>query len=201
MVRNRREDVVEVALGVLDRYGLGDLTVRRLATELGVQPSALYHHFASKQLLLAAVAEAVLERGPRHPRPSSWEGAARAVCTELRDALLSVRDGAEVVATVHAFGLGAGRPYAELVDTLSRTGGDPELIRAGARALLYFVFGHAGDEQTQLQAGSAGVITTDPGDRSDFGLGLGLVLTGIAAALDGDAGRADVERPEVSASR
>ena len=50
---------------MLDRYGLADLTMRRLATELGVQPSALYHHFPNKQALLAAVADEVLRRGRR----------------------------------------------------------------------------------------------------------------------------------------
>ena len=35
------EHIVGVALDLLDRYGLPDLTMRRLATELEVQPSAL----------------------------------------------------------------------------------------------------------------------------------------------------------------
>ena len=69
-MRNHRGDVVERALHVLDRYGLADLTMRRLATELGVQPSALYHHFPNKQALLAAVADEVLRRGHRDPRPA-----------------------------------------------------------------------------------------------------------------------------------
>ena len=60
-MRYHRDDVVARALEVLDTYGLGDLTMRRLGTELGVQPSALYHHFATKQLLLAAVADWTVE--------------------------------------------------------------------------------------------------------------------------------------------
>ena len=39
--------------------------MRRLAAELDVRPSALYHHVPSKQVLLAAVADEVLRRGPR----------------------------------------------------------------------------------------------------------------------------------------
>ncbi|MGZ8727117.1 MAG: TetR/AcrR family transcriptional regulator, partial [Aeromicrobium sp.] len=48
-MRYHRTDIVERAIGVLDQYGLADLSMRRIAAELGVQPSALYHHFANKQ--------------------------------------------------------------------------------------------------------------------------------------------------------
>ena len=174
-----RSDVVEHALGVLDTYGLADLTMRRLGADLGVQPSALYHHFANKQTLLAAVADEILVRGARGPRPDAWDDRAVAVCTELRDAMLAYRDGAEVVATVHAFGLGATAPYDELVAALGDDGLDPAMTRTAARTLLHFVFGHVSDEQTHLQAGSAGAIDDAPRPESDFALGLGLVMDGI----------------------
>ena len=54
--RLRRSDVVDTALQILARVGLPDLTMRAIGTELGVQQSALYHHFANKQAVLAAVA-------------------------------------------------------------------------------------------------------------------------------------------------
>ena len=50
----RRHHVVEHAITVLDAYGLGDLSMRRLGAELGVQPSALYHHFKDEQTHLQA---------------------------------------------------------------------------------------------------------------------------------------------------
>ncbi|GEA88717.1 TetR family transcriptional regulator [Cellulomonas cellasea] len=55
-----RVQVVAAALEILDEYGLGDLTMRRLATSLGVQPGALYWHVANKQALLAEVADAIV---------------------------------------------------------------------------------------------------------------------------------------------
>ncbi|MCW4601325.1 TetR/AcrR family transcriptional regulator [Janibacter hoylei] len=56
--------IVATALGLLTRVGLPDLTMRAIGTELGVQQSALYHHFANKQTLLGAVADAILARRP-----------------------------------------------------------------------------------------------------------------------------------------
>ena len=117
-MRHRRDDVVARALRVLDDHGLADLTMRRLGTELGVQPSAVYHHFPSKQVLLAAVADEILARGARPLPEGAWDDRARAACHTLRDACLAWTDGAEVVATARAFGLGARAPYDELVGVL-----------------------------------------------------------------------------------
>ena len=178
-MRYHRTDVVERALGVLDAYGLADLTMRRLGTELGVQPSALYHHFTNKQTLLAAVADEILARGARPLPDGSWDQRAAAVCGQLRDAMLAYRDGADLVATVHAFGLGASAPYDALLAALADGGFPADLSRTAARTLLHFVFGHAADEQTHLQAGSAGAIADAPRPGSDFALGLGLVMDGI----------------------
>lgn len=178
-MRNSRADVVEQALGVLDRHGLADLTMRRLGTELGVQPSALYHHFPHKQALLAAVADEMLRRGRRGARPEVWHERVAAICAELRESMLAYRDGAELVATVRSFGLGAATPYDELAAALADAGLAPSLVPTAARTLLHFVFGHAVDEQTHLQAGSAGAIDDAPRDASDFDAGLGLVLDGI----------------------
>ncbi len=47
------------------------------------------------------------------------------------------------------------------------------------------MFGHAADEQTHLQAGSAGAIAGEPREGSDFGLGLALVLDGIRVRVPG----------------
>lgn len=185
-MRHRREDVVATALRVLDAHGLADLTMRRLASELGVQPSALYHHVADKQTLLAAVADEILARGARPLPDGSWEDRVRAACHTLRDSCLAWTDGAEVVATARAFGLGARTPYDELVQVLTDGGLDVELAGTAARTMLHFVLGHALDEQTQRQAGSAGAIDADPlvGDHAaDFASGLELVLAGLRSRV------------------
>ena len=110
-MRYRRSDVVERALTVLDTWGLADLTMRRLGAELGVQPSAHYHPFANNQALLAAVADEILARGPCGAPADAWDARSATICTDLRDALLAYRDGAELVATAYSFGLGASAPY------------------------------------------------------------------------------------------
>jgi len=188
-MRYHREDVVDRALGVLDEHGLADLTMRRLGAELGVQPSALYHHVANKQVLLAAVADEILARGSRPLPDAGWEDRARASCHALRDACLAWRDGAEVVATARAFGLGGAAPYDELVGVLTSGGVADELAATAARTLLHYVLGHAMDEQLQRQAGSAGALVSDAvsdplrDHTADVTTGIDLVLAGLRARV------------------
>src|SRR5262249_8295687 len=51
--------VVDRALALADASGLDALTIRKLATELGVTPMALYWHFRGKDELLEGLAERV----------------------------------------------------------------------------------------------------------------------------------------------
>jgi AcrR family transcriptional regulator len=53
---NVREGLIEAAEIVLQEEGLAALSLRRLAREIGVAPSAVYNHFSSREELLAAVA-------------------------------------------------------------------------------------------------------------------------------------------------
>jgi AcrR family transcriptional regulator len=182
-VGHHRADVVATALRVLDAHGIVDLTMRRLAAELDVRPSALYHHFPSKQAILAAVADEILERGPAAPSTGAWDERVAGTCRAVRDAVLAYRDGAELVATVRAFGLGGQAPYDALLAALAEASIDETTARVAARTLLHYVLGHATDEQTQLQAAAVGAIDAEPREESDFDLGLALVLDGLRVAM------------------
>lgn len=177
-MRYRRADIVDRAIALLDQVGLEALSMRRLAGELGVQPSALYHHFAGKQELLGAVADEILARGRRPLEVVTWQDELRLVCVELRDTMLRHRDGAALVSTARALGTGGEEPMRRMAAALAWNGADEELARVGARTLFHFVYGHVADEQAHRNV--AGVR---PPEAADFGVGLGLVLDGLAVQL------------------
>lgn len=54
------ERVVEAAIDLADRSGLGALTMRRLGAALGVEAMSLYKHVASKEALLHAMIDRVI---------------------------------------------------------------------------------------------------------------------------------------------
>lgn len=167
-MRNTRADVVDAALRVLDAHGLENCSMRRVAAELGVQVSALYHHVPDKQTLLAHMADVIVQH-VRGDDPAS-------LCRSLRAALLAVRDGAEVVATASAFRLGASEVEARLA---ALVGAD------GARTLLLYVFGQAQATQTQLQAYALGALPGytrgDPAGEAERGFdrGVAIILAGL----------------------
>lgn len=173
-MRNTRDDVVAAALRVLGTQGLEGCSMRRVATELDVQPSALYHHVPNKQHLLALMADEIVAGVVGGADP-------RALCVELRDAMLAIRDGADVVATATAFRLGVSEIEARLA---ALVGAD------GARTLLLFTFGHAQSTQTHRQAAEFGALIDPPtgsGATSDgdldasFERGLDIILAGLGA--------------------
>jgi TetR/AcrR family tetracycline transcriptional repressor len=193
--RHGSVDVVAAALTLLDDLGLPDLTMRRLAATLDVQPSALYWHFPNKQALLAAVSDQIIARARRDsPRATEWMPAARAEADALRDALLAFRDSAEVVSSTIALGLGAGEAVQRLAAALALGDFEPETVRRGASALLHFILGHVSHEQQRMQADSLGVLSephasspaaaaTGASARAEFDFGTMLLLTGMEQQL------------------
>lgn len=190
--RHDRGSVTETALRLLDEVGLPDLSMRRLATELGVQPSALYWHFDSKQALLAAVADRILDRIDATPDATPVLTVARGI----RDALLAYRDGAEVVMSSYALGLGADRAHTRLAAALrpahtsATEPGETIDTAATASVLLQFILGHALLVQQRLHAESHGAslptMELDPSSALDatFDLGIRTFLAGIPSAQD-----------------
>lgn len=172
-----RTDVVRHAVAILDQYGLADLSMRRLAGELGVQPSALYWHVANKQTLLAAVADELLrELRSQAAQSGDWRRDASAASHALRSTLLSHRDGAEVVATAYALGLGDVDPSAALRAAL-RQHAD------AAGVLLVYVLGYVQSEQLRGDAVRFGVA--EPDMDEGFSAGVDLILAGIGARVGG----------------
>lgn len=191
--RHRRDDVARVALRILDDRGLADLTMRRLAASLDVQPSALYWHFENKQTLIAELADRIVDA---HPAPgdavseagSDWRERTRVEAEALRDALLAYRDGAEVVSSTYALGLGSGRALTRLTDAVSVAGFDEATSRRAGTVLLHFILGHVSHEQQRMQYDSVGVLAggaADPLGQEDqaqaFAFGVGLLVDGLAA--------------------
>lgn len=57
-----RNTITDAALTLVERHGEEALTLRRLAGEIGVTANALYRYFESRDMLVAAAADAVARR-------------------------------------------------------------------------------------------------------------------------------------------
>jgi AcrR family transcriptional regulator len=94
-----RETVVRTGLRVLDDVGLEALTLRKIASELNVQPPALYWHFKNKRDLIDEMATTLLtDHVQPVPADQPWDEFARTYGAGLRTMLLRYRDGAKMFA-------------------------------------------------------------------------------------------------------
>ncbi|MER7956680.1 TetR/AcrR family transcriptional regulator C-terminal domain-containing protein [Streptomyces sp. NPDC096030] len=67
-----RERIVRVALELADAEGLSALSMRRIATRLGVSTMALYRHVPGKGELVRLMTDAVCGEVPLGPVPADW---------------------------------------------------------------------------------------------------------------------------------
>lgn len=163
-MRNALVDVVDAAMRVLASGGLESCSMRRIASELDVQVSALYHHVPNKQTLLGLMADRIL--GP------VTGDTPRELCHSLHRAMLGVKDGADVVATANAFRLSGSAIEQQLTNLVGLD---------GATTLLLYTLGHAHSTQMREQATAAGAIAAEASslELGSFDRGLELILSGL----------------------
>ena len=172
-----RARIVEVAYGALRERGLGGLTMRSLAQELGVQPGALYYHVASKQELLAAVGDRILAGATGAASTDNPAEAARAI----RAALLEVRDSAEIVSFVQAYRPEALTPLRH-VEEIFAAALPRERARLAARTLISFVLGFVAEEQNFAELVRAELASATPNpdySAEAFTFGVRAILDGL----------------------
>ncbi len=156
-----RDDVVHTAIQLLQEVGLDGLTLRKLATELGISAPTLYWHVRDKRELLDLMAEAMI-RDHRASQPAMpdnlqwWEVVAEGARRQY-GALLSYRDGARVVA--------GNRPTEAQLPMIERymqlwvsAGFPPEEALASILAMGDFIAGSALEYQAELERSR----TSDP---------------------------------------
>jgi AcrR family transcriptional regulator len=208
-----RATIVAAASELLDRDGLDGLTMRRLATELGVAPMATYRHFADRAALVDALIDDTASRIEIPVPTGDWRLDLKAIARSLRNALLARPALIQVVVARPALGpaaiLLAEAAYAVLVPT----GFGPRTTDRAANLLFGYVLGFvaleaprrfatAGSLYSSQDAVQAGYAAVDPAslpftrevepaasrfvDEAQFEWGLQAALDGIQARFPGD---------------
>lgn len=167
--RYRREDITRAACTLLNEGGLASLTMRRLATHLDVQPSALYWHFADKQTLLAAMSAHILTGAAidtsapigEATTPLPWEVQIRHTAAEVRECLMSYTDGAELVSSSLALGRVELPLRAQCADSLRAEGASETAIDLITSTLGHYVVGATFHEQQRQSMAALDASATD----------------------------------------
>lgn len=86
-----RERALRAAVALADAGGLTELTMRRLAEELGVEPMSLYHHVPNKDAILDGMVDLVFAEIELPTATRNWKTAMRRRAESMRAVLLRHR--------------------------------------------------------------------------------------------------------------
>ena len=154
-----RGGIVAAALALLDEAGLDGLTVRAVASRLGVQAPALYWHVRSKQDLLDEMASQIWRQVGAElaalPSDLPWRQAMIAFAAITRRTLLAHRDGAKVFSGTHTARAGMLESQEAALARMTAQGFTlADVVRA--YELLYdFTIGFCIEEQAVAQAAAS----------------------------------------------
>jgi AcrR family transcriptional regulator len=131
--------VVDRALALSDAEGLDTLTIRRLATELGVTPMALYWHFRSKEELLSGLADQLwAEINTAVDEAADWPQQLRGLLESLLRVLREHPSASTLLLTGKKLNSEAALAATETtLEVLRRAGFDPQRAAAIARSALW----------------------------------------------------------------
>lgn len=159
-----RDAVVTAAIRLVDDQGVGGLTMRRVAAEIGAGVTTLYWHVADKEELLDLVCDAVLSeiRIPRASSRVSWQRRIRQLLADLRRTLLSHRDLVISFAARPNVGPNALALREAIVECLQAGGLTPTEIRSAERVLVSYTMGACCAELAATS--TATVVDPDPAE-------------------------------------
>lgn len=199
-----RDGLVTLAHQYVANHGLAALTMRRLAAAAEVTPGALYKHFRDRKDLQRAMADAIYATvdlaGIDTTQPSVQQ--VKKCCQQMREAMLSVRDGGRIIAGTYAplpATLELSATLTGLLEGVITPGYSPGQLAALLRS---YTVGFVIDEQAYLELNAnnewdelVAQVTNNGHHRPDnaddliasltsnrddhFNIGLDMILTGL----------------------
>jgi AcrR family transcriptional regulator len=162
-----REAIVAAAIRLLDAEGLGALSMRRLADQLGTGAASLYWHVGSKDGLLDLVFDEIIgELAIPEPDPPRWREQIKDVARAQR--AISLRHPYVVQISIGRIPLGPNAlRYSERTLAILRAGGlPPRLAVQGSHLLISTVNGFTLDE-TGVDTAVGGAQAANRADETD----------------------------------
>lgn len=137
-----RDRICETALGLIDEWGLEGLSMRALASALGVKASSLYYYFASKEDLLAGIADFLFRRLGRLPDGDNWKERVIGTFLQFRDFVHAHPNAAPLLLRDLPHSPVAKRRADALFRIVSRGGLDPITCSCLLSNLVALLVGH-----------------------------------------------------------
>jgi AcrR family transcriptional regulator len=200
-----RELIADTALELVDREGVEALSMRRLASELGVGTMTLYGYFRDKDELLDHAIDRAARRYNLSPGEGAWRPRLRELITTMWRSLIEHPSAVQIRSRKPILNPGALRACEAGMAILRDAGFETREAAAAWRLLFTYVFGYTAfssyepsaelksEWREQLSAlpadrypitrGGAGELVEWMAGREPFERGLELILDGLEARL------------------
>ncbi|MFK0097777.1 TetR/AcrR family transcriptional regulator [Streptomyces sp. NPDC091040] len=140
--RISREAIIGTARRIVEEEGVNRLTMRRLATEVGSTPMALYHHVRDKEELLVLLLDDYAVRALRRPElPTDPRERVVAAATAIHEALAACPWIVEVLTADDLMSKSALWFVEQIVSGLVEGGLSLDQAVHGYRAIWYYTAG------------------------------------------------------------
>jgi AcrR family transcriptional regulator len=141
-----KERVTGEAVTLADEFGIGTLTMRRLADRLQVEPMSLYHHVANKDEILDAMVDVVFSEIELPSKRAGWKRAMRERAASARAALRRHPWAIGLMESRANPGLATLRHHDAVIGCLRRAGFSVELTAHAFSAIDSYLYGFAMQE-------------------------------------------------------
>src|SRR6266508_2270956 len=141
-----RERLLRGAIAVADAGGIGSLTIRSLAHELGVKPMSLYHHVANKEVILDGIIDVVFSEIDLPPADADWRQAMRQRAISARGVLRRHPWATPLMESRTNSGPATLRHHDAVLGTLRRAGFSIAMAAHAYSLLDSYIYGFALEE-------------------------------------------------------
>lgn len=200
-----RERVLQAAVALADSRGIGSVTMRRLAQELGVEAMSLYHHVTNKEGLLDGMVDRIFAE-IRLPSGDEWKSAMRERAISARQVLLRHRWAIGLMDSRRNGGPATLRHHDAIIGSLRTAGFSIEMAAHAFSILDSYLYGFLLQESSlpfgsseELEAAAEAILRDLPAEdyphltemtvehvlqpgydfAEEFGFGLELILDGL----------------------
>jgi AcrR family transcriptional regulator len=167
-----RDRVLQGAVALADEIGVDAMTMRKLASALGVKPMTIYHHVDGKEQILDGMVDLVFSEIALPPTDSDWRSAIRERCVSAREVLSRHRWAAPLMESRTSPGPATMTHHDAVLGCLRRGGLSLQLTAHAYAIIDSFVYGFALQEANlpfegdvpavQLDELAAGMIAAFP---------------------------------------
>ena len=138
-----RQRALQVAVTLADAGGIGSLTMRKLAQELGVEAMSLYHHVSNKDDILDGMIDIVFSEIELPPTGTDWKTAMRRRAHAARTVLARHPWAISLMESRRAPGPATMRHHDAVLGCLRRAGFSIKMTAHAYSVLDSYIYGFA----------------------------------------------------------